>query len=88
MSESIGRRGEWRNGFRVQIVYTEPEFRLRNPDSPPSFKFAANYSGAETPQDAVARAMEEYEFCYRNSAVGWRRVLQSVIVTPCRPKDC
>ena len=87
MSGSIHRRGEWRDGFRVQIVYTEPEFRLRNPNSPSEFKFTQNYT-AETPQDAVARAMEEYEFCYRNSSVGWRRVLQSVLVTPCRQKDC
>jgi len=36
----------------------------------------------------VARAMEEYEFCYANSSVGWRRVIKSVLVTPGREKSC
>jgi hypothetical protein len=83
MSERVTSRGDWIDGFRVLIVYTEPEFRLRNPDSPAEFKFSIRYGDASTPQEAVARAMEEYQSCYENSWVSWRRVLKSVLVTPC-----
>jgi len=76
-------RGEWRAGFKVQIVYTEPEFQMRNPNAPPEFKCSMRYREARSPQDAVARAMEDYEFCYANSSVGWRRVLKAVTVIPC-----
>jgi len=31
---------------------------MRNPHSPPEFKFTTSYRDAGTPQDAVARAME------------------------------
>jgi hypothetical protein len=68
----------------VQIVYTEPEFQLRNPHGPSEFKFTERYREARSPQEAVARAMQDYEFCYANSSVGWRRVLKSVTVVPCR----
>ena len=88
MSASARGRDDWRDGFRVQIIYTEPEFQLRNPHCPPEFKFTTSYRDAGTPQDAVARAMEEYEFCYANSSVGWRRVIKSVLVTPGREKSC
>jgi hypothetical protein len=67
----------------VQIIYTEPEFQLRNPQCPPHFKFARSYADARSPQEAMARAMEHYEFCYAHSSVGWRRVLKSVTVVPC-----
>ena len=83
MSEGAGIRGEWRFGFRVQIVYVEPEFQMRNPHCPREFKYSAKYSEACSPQDAVARAMQDYEFCYANSSVGWRRVLKSITVIPC-----
>ena len=83
MSGSVRTRSDWRSGFRVQIIYTEPEFQLRNPQCPPQFKFSASYGDARSPQEAVAKAMEEYEFCYANSSVGWRRVLKSVTVVPC-----
>jgi len=83
MSESVAMRADWRSGFRVQIIYTEPEFQQRNPQCPPHFRFAASYSDARSPQEAVARAMEEYEFCYANSSVGWRRILKSVTAVPC-----
>ena len=83
MSESVTTRAGWRNGFRVQIIYTEPEFQLRNPQCPPHFRFSESYADARSPQEAVARAMDQYEFCYANSSVGWRRVLKSVTVVPC-----
>jgi hypothetical protein len=83
MSESTRSRGDWIDGFRVQIVYTEPEFRLRNPHAPEEFRFSIRYGDASTPQEAVARAMDEYQSCYENSWVAWRRVLKSVLVTPC-----
>ena len=82
MSEGIRIRGEWKSGFRVQIIYTEPEFQLRNPKCPPEFKYSITCGEAQSPQEAVAKAMENYEFCYRNSSVGWRRVLKSVTVVP------
>ncbi len=83
MSGSVRARTDWSSGFRVQIIYTEPEFQLRNPQGPPHFEFSERYADARSPQEAVAKAMERYEFWYANSSVGWRRVLKSVTVVPC-----
>jgi hypothetical protein len=69
-----------RRGYRVRIVYTEPEFRRRNPDCPGEFSSLFEVPGATSYDDAVRRALEEWDFCARHSGVGWVRHIRSVTV--------
>jgi hypothetical protein len=69
-------------GYSVRILYTEPEFQRRNPGTPPFYSFKLRYVGVTSPQEALDRALEYYESCYRNSGVNWLRVIQSVILEP------
>ena len=70
-------------GYRVRIVYTEPEFQERNPQCPREFSFSRDYPGARSPQEALRKAVDFFDFCTENSSVGWRRVIQSVTVESC-----
>lgn len=69
-------------GYSVRILYTEPEFHRRNPGTPPCYSFKLRYEGVTSPHEALERALEYYESCYFHSGVGWRRVIQSVILEP------
>jgi len=69
-------------GYRVRIVYTEPEFQERNPHCPPEFAFSRNYPGAGSPQEAVRQAVDYFDFCAEHSQVAWRRIIKSVTVEP------
>jgi len=70
-------------GYRVRIVYTEPEFQERNPQCPREFSLSQDYPGAGSPQEALRKAVDFFDFCAENSSVGWRRVLHSVTVERC-----
>jgi len=77
------RRGEARRaGYRVQIIYTEPEFQMRNPQCPPEFSCSRHNPEAESPQEAVREAVDYFDLCAEHSAVGWRRIIKSVTVKP------
>jgi len=67
-------------GYRVRIVYTEPEFQRRNPHCPPEFSGLFEVRDAASPDEAVRRALVEWNFCARHSGVGWPRVITSVTV--------
>ena len=67
-------------GYRVRIVYTEPEFQRRNPHCPAEFNGIFEVSDATSHDDAVRRALAEWNFCIRHSGVGWPRVIKSVTV--------
>jgi len=69
-------------GYRVRIVYTEPEFQERNPQCPPTFAFSRDYPGARSPQEALRKAVDFFDFCAEHSSVGWRRIIHSVTVEP------
>lgn len=79
-SESNRRTGGRPNGYRVRIVYTEPGFQRRNPHCPPEFTGVFDITGAVSYDDAVRRALAEWDEYIRNSGVGWTRVIKSVIV--------
>ena len=70
-------------GYRVRIVYTEPEFQERNPQCPREFSFSRDYPGARSPQEALRKAVDFFDFCAEHSSVGWRRIIHSVNVEPC-----
>lgn len=69
-------------GYRVRIIYTEPEFQERNPHCPREFSFSQNCSGAGSLHEAVKQAVGYFDFCAKNSSVGWRRIIKSVTVEP------
>ena len=66
--------------MRVRIVYTEPEFQRRNPHCPPEFSGIFEITDAASPDEAVQRALAEWNFCARHSQVSWPRVIKSVTV--------
>jgi hypothetical protein len=67
-------------GYRVRIVYTEPEFQRRNPRCPPEFSSLFEFPGAVSRDAAVRQALSEWEFCLRHTRVGWTRAIKSVLV--------
>jgi len=69
-------------GYRVRIIYTEPEFQERNPHCPPEFSFSRDYPGAGSLDEAVKQAVGYFDFCAEHSSVRWRRVIKSVTVEP------
>ena len=69
-------------GYRVRILYTEPEFQERNPHCPPEFSFSRDYPGAGSLDEAVKQAVGYFDFCAEHSGVRWRRVIKSVTVEP------
>lgn len=73
---------EARSGYRVQIIYTEPEFQMRNPQCPPEFSFSRHYPEAASPQEAVRLAVDYFDFCLEHSSVGWRRIIRTITVKP------
>ena len=79
-SKSNRPRGGRPAGYRVRIVCTEPEFQRRNPHCPAEFSGIFEVSDATSHDDAVRRALAEWNFCIRHSGVGWPRVIKSVTV--------
>lgn len=69
-----------RPGFRVRIVYREPEFQRRNPHCPLEFTSLFDCPGAASGVEAVRMALAEWDFCARHPGVSWMRVIRSVIV--------
>ena len=67
-------------GFRVRIIYREPEFQRRNPGGPPQFSSLFDLPAATSGAEAVRLALEEWEHCARHSGVSWERVIQAVVV--------
>lgn len=67
-------------GFRVRIIYREPEFQRRNPDCPREFTSLFEIPAATSGAEAVRLALAEWDHCARHSGVSWERVIQSVIV--------
>jgi len=74
--------GQPEQGYQLRIVYTEPEFQSRNPDTPPTYSIVYNCPGASSPQEAIRMGLHEWDRCARYSRVGWRRVIQSVTIVP------
>ncbi len=66
--------------YRVRIVYTEPGFRVWNPDCPEEFSSEFVYAGARSPAEARRMALTEWDFCKCYSRVSWRRVIKSITV--------
>lgn len=67
-------------GFRVRIIYREPEFQHRNPHCPQEYSSLFEVPDARTGTEAVRRALAEWEFCASHSGVSWDRVIQAVVV--------
>jgi hypothetical protein len=67
-------------GLLVRITYTEPEFQRRNPGTPRCYVSEFQYPGVARPEEARARAIQEWDFCAAFSQVGWRRVIRSIEV--------
>ncbi|HEU4401322.1 MAG TPA: hypothetical protein VFT43_04385, partial [Candidatus Polarisedimenticolia bacterium] len=69
--------GPVRAGYRIRLVYTEPEFQRRNPQCPP--EFAITYLGipARSERQAVDLVLEEWRRCSRHSRVAWFREIKS-----------
>ena len=70
------------SGCRVRIVYTEPEFQMRNPQAPREFSYSQDCPEAMSLDEAVRQVVSYFHFCAENSSVGWRRVIKSVTVEP------
>jgi hypothetical protein len=69
-------------GFRVRIIYREPEFQRRNPDCPQEFSSLFEVPDARSGAEAVRLALTEWDFCVAHSGVSWERVIQAVVVEP------
>jgi len=69
-------------GFRVRIIYGEPEFQRRNPQCPQEFSSLFEIPDALSRAEAVRQALTEWDFCVRHSGVSWERVIHSVVVEP------
>lgn len=67
-----------RNGYRVRIVYTEPEFQRRNPEAPSEYASLFDFPQAHSDLEAIRQALAEWDFCARHSGVGWQRLIRSV----------
>jgi hypothetical protein len=77
MGESLGRGP---HGYRVRIVYSEPEFHRRNPHCPETYSSVFDLPEAETPEVAVRAAEAHFSYCAYYSGVSWRRVIKSITV--------
>ncbi len=67
---------------RVRIAYVEPGFQSRNPGCPPEFTFTFEIPMTLSKEEAIRRALEEWDFCIKHSGVSWRRVITAVSVDP------
>ena len=59
--------------WRVTIPYREPDYAMRNPDSPSEF-LAVYKIRAQTAEAARQLALDIFQAEARSSSVGWRRV--------------
>ena len=75
-----GRGAAHGRGYRVRIIYTEPEFQRRRPHAPREFSYLFEFPAAISPDDAARQALSEWDFCRRHTGVGWARVIKSVRV--------
>ena len=66
--------------YRVEIVYAEPGFRIRNPHCPEEYHIEFSCAGAHSPEGALAMALGEWNFCAAYSRVGWHRVIKSITI--------
>ena len=67
-------------GYRVRIIYTEPEFQRRDPHVPLEFSCLFEFPAAISHDDAACQALSEWDFCLRHTCVGWARVIKSMSV--------
>ena len=67
-------------GYKVRIVYTEPEFQRRTPGAPAEYSFT--YSGivARSPEEAVEMAVRDFRDTASHSRVGWQRCIERITV--------
>ena len=65
---------------RVRIEYTEPVFQARLAGAPDRYSVEFFVPDAGSLEDAKRAAMREWEFCGKNSGVGWGRCVQSIRV--------
>ena len=65
--------------YQVRIVYTEPEFQRRTPDAPSEYSFTFDIA-ADSSDEAIQRAVDDFWETARCSRVGWRRCIERVIV--------
>ena len=66
--------------YQVRIVYTEPEFQRRTPDAPSEYSFTYFDIAADSPDEAIQRAVDDFWETARCSRVGWRRCIERVAV--------
>lgn len=78
--QALQRNTRAARGFTVTIVYTEPEFQRRNPDTPPSYVADFDCPGALDARQAVWTALSSWDWYAVNSSVGWQRIIQSIEV--------
>ena len=66
--------------YQVRIVYTEPEFQRRTPDAPPEYSYTYFDISADSADEAIRRAVDDFWETARCSRVGWRRCIERVVV--------
>lgn len=76
-----------REGYRVQIVYTEPEFHRRNPHTPSEYSFTYDAVPAVTPEEAILLVTERFRRLAGLSRVGWGREIKSITILGPTEKD-
>jgi hypothetical protein len=64
----------------VRIDYSEPAFRLYNPHAPDVYSIVYRIDPAPSPDDAVRRAMQEWNHCQAHTRVGWNREIDRIEV--------
>jgi hypothetical protein len=67
-------------GYKVRIVYTEPEFQRRTPGAPAVYSFTYFGIVARSPEEAVEAAVQDFRDTAWRSRVGWRRCIERVTV--------
>ena len=67
-------------GYKVRIVYTEPEFQRRTPGAPAEYSFTWFGIVARSREEAVAQAVRDFWDTASHSRVGWRRCIERVTV--------
>jgi len=67
-------------GYRVRIVYTEPEFQRRTPGAPAAYSFTYFGIAARSPEEAIQEALRDFQETAWRSRVGWRRCVESVTI--------
>ena len=77
--------GDATGAWLVRIDYSEPTFRLYNPHAPEFYTIVYRIDPAPTPEEAVRRAMQEWNHCRAHTRVGWNREIDRIEVRQAGP---